>query len=135
MWYVLEDTVPANTTETNKRETKIRVSGGILHTIYVLIPPGSVGRTYFQLKQASYFILPRNEDKGINGDHVNVPYREWYELKASENKLTLITWNTDPQHAHTVRLMIGILPKKIMEMEEEIIKDLRIFVQMFRKRS
>jgi len=135
MWYVLEDDVPANTSYANKRETKIKVSGGILHTIYVLIPPGAGDTTHFQLKEASYFILPRNEDKSIYGEHLNVPYREWYEFKAAENTLSLFTWNTAKLDSHKVRLLIGILPKKTMEMEEEIIKDLRTFLQLFRRRS
>ena len=135
MWYVLEDTIPANTTRANKRTTKIKVFGGILHTIYVLIPPGSTGFSHFQLRKASYYILPRNEDKSLYGDHLNVPYREWLPLKSAENTLSLDTWNLDPQHAHKIRLMIGIEKREVMEMEENIIKDLRLFLKLFRRRT
>ncbi len=135
MWYVLKDVVPANTTEPNRRETKIRVSGGILHSIVVLTPPGSGNYLRWRLKKASYYILPRNEDQYITGEHLNITYKEWLELKAAENTLTLEAWNTARLDSHEVRLMIGILPKKTMEMEEETLKTLRLFMRMFRRRT
>jgi len=134
MWYVLEDTVPANTSYANRRETEIKVAGGILHTIYVTIPPGSANLVHVQLKADSYFILPRNEDKSINGEHVNVDYREWFELKAAENDLQLVAWNTDDTYDHNVRLLIGILPKSVIEVEEQYLKNLRMFMRLFRRR-
>ena len=135
MWYVLEDTVPANTSYANRRETEIKVAGGILHTIYVTIPPGSSNLVHVQLKADSYFILPRNEDKSITGEHVNVPYSEWLELKAAENDLQLVTWSTGTDNAHVVRLLIGILPKSVMEIEEQYLKNLRMFMSLFRRRT
>ena len=135
MWYVLEDTVPANTAKANARETKLRVAGGILHSIFVTIPPGSSNLVHTQLRQASYFILPRNEDEDIEGEHVNVNYREWYELRAALNTLTMRTWNTDTAYDHKVRMLIGVLPKKVMDQEEEVIKSIRTFIRLFRRRS
>ena len=106
-----------------------------MHTIYALIPPGSADTTHFQLRRGSYYILPRDSDKSISGELLNIPFKEWYELKAYENQLTMLTWNEDDTYSHKVRLLIGILPKKTMEMEEEIIKDLRTFIRLFRRRN
>jgi len=135
LWYVLEDTVPASTTYANRRETKIKVAGGILHTIYVTIPPGSASLVHAQLRAGSYYILPRNEDKSITGEHVNVDYREWLELKAAENDLAMLTWNDDDTYPHTVRMLIGVLPKGVLEVEEQYLKTLRMFMQLFRRRT
>lgn len=135
MWYVLEDTVPANTARADARETRLRVAGGILHSIIVTIPPGSANFVHTQLRQASYFILPRNEDEDIEGEHVNINYREWYELKAALNTLTMRTWNTDDTYEHRVRMLVGVLPKKVMEKEEEVIKNIRTFIRLFRRRT
>ena len=135
MWYVLEDTIPANTAKADARETSIRVGGGILHSIIVSIPPGSRNLAHCQLRQASYFILPRNEDEDIEGDHVNVNYREWYAMKAAENTLTMRTWNTDEKHAHRIRMLIGVLPKDVMEVEEGYLKTLQTFIRLFRRRT
>jgi len=135
MWYVLEDDVPANTTRANLRSTSIKVYGGVLHTIYALVPPGAGDTTHFQLRKGSYFILPRNEDKSMQGEFLNVPFREWLHLKAAENQLTLLTWNTSTKYTHKVRLLIGIEKKAVMEMEEKIVKDLRLFLRLFRRRT
>ncbi len=135
MWFVLEDTVPANTTYANRRETKLRVGSGILHSIIVTIPPGSKTLARFRLRKASYMILPRNEDKYIAGEHVNVNYREWFELKTAENVLTLETWNEDTKHDHYIRLLIGILPKGVMDIEEQYLTNLRMFMRLFRRRN
>lgn len=135
MWYVLEDTVPANTAVTAKRETKIRVHGGILHSIIVTIPPGCSNLVHAQLKHASYFILPRNEDLNIEGEHVNVNYREWYKMQAALNTLSMLTWNTDDTYQHKVRMLLGVLPKETMEMEDKVVKDIRTFIRLFRRRT
>jgi hypothetical protein len=135
MWYVLEDTVPANTSYANRRETEIKVSGGILHTIYVTIPPGSANLVHCQLKADSYFILPRNEDKSLTGEQVNVDYREWLHLKSAENDLQLVTWNDSKQNSHTVRMIVGVLPKGVLEVEEQYLKTLQMFMRLFRRRT
>ena len=135
MWYVLEDTVPANTAETSKRSVHLKASAGILHTIYATIPPGSSSLVHAQLLANSINILPRNSDTSISGEHVNVDYREWYELKPAVNDLELRTWNTDDTYQHKVTLLIGILPKSVMEIEEQYLKTLRLFMQLFRRRQ
>jgi len=135
MWYVLEDTIPANTTEANKRRTHLKASAGILHTIYVTIPPGCSNLVHLQLLANSINILPRNADTYISGEHVNVDYREWYELKPAVNDLELITWNEDDTYSHTVKMLIGILPKGVLEVEEQYLKTLRMFMQLFRRRT
>ena len=135
MWYVLEDTVPANTSEENKRSTHLKASAGILHTIYVTIPPGSANLVHAQLRANSVNILPRNSDTYISGEHVNVDYREWYELKPAVNDLELITWNEDTKYTHHIRLLIGILPKGVLEVEEQYLRTLQMFMRLFRRRT
>jgi len=135
MWYVLEDSVPANTTRANARETSIKVHRGILHSIFVTMPQGNAGTSNFQLRKGGYYILPRNEDKSMNGEHASTNFREWLFLPQEQNRLTLKTWNTSELHDHKITLLIGVLPKKVMEMEEEIIKDLQLFLRLFRKRD
>ena len=135
MWYVLEDDVPANTAKANARETSIRVGGGILHSIIVTIPPGSGELVHCQLRKSSYYILPRNEDKSIMGEHVNVNYREWLHLRARENTLTLEAWNDDDTYSHRVRMLIGVLPKGVLEVEEQYLNNLRMFMRLFRRRE
>lgn len=135
MWYVLEDTVPANTSYENRRKTKIKVSGGILHSIVVLAPPGSGNYLRWQLRKASYYILPRNEDKYMTGEHLNINYKEWLEMKAAENVLTVETWNTANVDSHTLRLLIGVLPKSVIEVEEKYLTTLRLFMRLFRRRT
>jgi len=135
MWYVLEDSVPANTTRANARETSIKVHRGILHSIFVTMPQGNAGTSNFQLRKGGYYILPRNEDKSMNGEHASTNFREWLFLPQEQNRLTLKTWNTSTKHPHLVRLVIGVLPKEVAEMPEMLIKDMRTFLRLFRRRT
>ncbi len=134
MWYVLEDTVPANTARADAREVSIKVHRGILHTIYVTIPPGSAQLAHCQLRKGGYFILPRNEDKSMTGEHVNTLYTEWLFLPGETNRLTLKTWNLDDTYAHNVRLHLGVLRKEDAEMPETLLKEMRLFLKLFRRR-
>ena len=135
MWYVLEDTIPANTSRANAREASITVHGGILHTIYITIPPGSLNLVHAQLRKGGYYILPRNEDQSMSGEHINVPYREWLELPHPENKLTMKVWNEDTENEHTVRMLIGVLKKDVLEVEEKYLQTLNMFMRLFRRRT
>lgn len=135
MWYVLEDTVPANTARVNAREVSIKVHRGILHSIYVTIPPGSGSMVHAKLRKGGYFILPRNEDKDIGGEHVDTLFREWLFMPAEQNRLTLQTWNTDETYDHTCTMYIGVLKKEDAEMPETLLKEMRLFLKLFRRRT
>lgn len=135
MWYVLEDTVPANTTRANARETSIKVHRGILHTMFLTIPPGSGDLVHMQLRKGTYYILPRNEDKSFTGEHSETLLKEWLYLPAETNRLTLRTWNNDTDHAHAVRMLVGVLPKAVMEVEEKYLRTLNMFMKLFRRRD
>ena len=135
MWYVLEDTVPANTAKADAREVSIRVHAGILHSIILTIPPGSKNLVHTQLRHSSYFILPRNEDEDIEGEQLSVNYREWYKMQSSLNTLTMRCWNVDTAKAHKVRMLLGVLPKDVLEVEEGYLKTLQTFIRLFRRRT
>jgi len=135
MWYVLEDTVPANTARADAREVSIKVHRGILHTIYVTIPPGSAQLAHCQLRKGGYFILPRNEDKDISGVHVDTLFKEWLHLPDETNRLTLKTWNEDTVFPHTVTLYIGVLEKEILEAPEKSLETLNLFMRLFKRRT
>lgn len=79
--------------------------------------------------------MPRNEDKSIYGTHLNVSYKEWLELPSPENRLTLRTWNLDTAHEHKIRLLLGVLKKDVIEVEEEYLKTLKLFLRLFRRRT
>jgi len=134
MWYVLEDTIPANTSEANKRTTRMKCSAGILHTIYAQIPTGVQGLARFRLRRGSYYILPRNEDKYITGDGVLIEFKEGYELRASENLLTMETWNEDEVHQHKITLLIGVLPEYYVAPAISLGRIITTFMRLFRKR-
>jgi len=135
VWYVMEDTVPANTSKANARSTRLKASAGILHSIIVMIPPGSGNLVHFQLLANSIHVLPRHKDKSIVGEHLNINYREWYELKPAVNDLEMRAWNLDTAYSHTIRLLIGILPKGVLEIEEQYLKNLQMFMKLFRRRA
>lgn len=135
MWYVLEDTVPANTARASARETSIKVHRGILHSIFVTIPPGSKFNAHAQLRKGGYFILPRNEDKSITGQHVNTLYSEWLFLPNEQNRLTLKTWNDSTNNSHKIRMLLGVLKKEDAEMPETLLKEMRLFLKLFRRRT
>ena len=64
--------------------------------------------------------------------------RQWEkttDLTASAAVTTMVAWNDDDTYDHKVRMLLGVLPKEVMEQEENVIKSIRTFIRLFRRRT
>ena len=112
MLYEIALVIPANTAETAKTETKIKVWGGVLHSVHIHIPNGCAGLAHAQLVQGGHQFAPSTEKQSFYGDGTDIKYPEHLELKPGWNTITLRGWNTDTAFEHTITAWIGVLPEE-----------------------
>lgn len=111
-FYSLVFTVPKNTAEETPYEQKLPASGGILHQVSVLIPPGHAGLTGCAIDDGLHQIAPTNQNEWFRGDDVHFSYPEYHELSASTRELILRGFNLDDTYDHSFIIAVGIMPKK-----------------------
>jgi hypothetical protein len=112
-FYSLVFTVPKNTAEEAPYEQKLPVTGGILHQVSVVIPPGHAGLTGCALDQGLHQIAPTNQNEWFRGDDVRFSYDEYVELPPDTRELVLRGFNLDTLYDHGFVIAVGILPAEI----------------------
>lgn len=102
----------ANTLETAKKKTVLKLCSGVIHQIDILFPPGSAGLLHVHINRALHQLWPTNSDQSFAADGDKISFREHYELTSVPYQLQAWTWNDDDTYAHDVIIRIGILPRK-----------------------
>lgn len=103
-------TTDANTTKANKKETVLKLTGGVIHQISISFPSGPLGLLHLQIVDGLFQVWPTNPDENFAWENVNISFKEFYELNQSPYRLSAFTWNEDDTYAHEVIIRIGVLP-------------------------
>ena len=113
-YYSFSITTPKNTAKTDKKKTVITLGSGVIHNVRVRIPPGSRGVLHCQVNHHLHQIAPTGEEDDFHGDDENITYKEFYEIKGTDTKLDVLTWNTSTKYEHEIILQFGVLPKWVV---------------------
>jgi len=111
MIYEFTITTPANTPESSKQKTVLKLEAGTITDLKVLFPPGCAGLHYLQICKGGHQIFPKQLNY-FRGDNVLLDfpspdillYDQPYELDA-------YTWNEDDTYDHSVDIYIEITRK------------------------
>lgn len=115
MFYSWPVTVAAGNTVDNKKTIKMPMSMGVIHQVDILFPDTADHNVRVQVFDANFQLWPSNRNATIRGDATVVSFRDFYELKESNNTLTARAWWEDVETAITVFVQIGVLPKSILQ--------------------
>lgn len=112
MIYRFNISTPANTAESAKQKTVLKVSRGVIHQLDIVYPPGPSGLLHLQIAKALHQLWPSNPSGSFAADQNMITFREHYELMTDPFQLEAYTWNLDDTHDHSVIIRLGILPRK-----------------------
>ncbi len=124
-FYSLVFTVPKNTAEESPLEQKLPVTGGILHQVSVVIPPGHAGLTGCAIDVGLHQIAPTNQNEWFRGDDVPFSYQEYVELPPDTRELVIRGYNLDDTYDHGFVIAVGIMPAEIYNAILGLREDLR----------
>ena len=115
MFDVWEIDVAAGNTVSNKKIVEMSLSAGIIHQVDVLFPDNADHNIRVQIFDSSFQLWPSNRNATIRGDATVVSFRDFYELTAHNNVLTVKAWWADTETACTVFVQMGLLPRAVLQ--------------------
>ena len=108
MLFEFSITTPANTPESNKQKTILKLLKGKITNIVVWIPPGPSGLLHLQIFRSKRQIYPINDGSSIAGDNLKLNISDEIALFAEPYQLEAYTWNDDDTFEHTVDIYISL---------------------------
>lgn len=121
MVYSFDITVSANTLESDKQETRLKLTYGIIHQIDIIFPRGCAGLVYCHLNDALHQVFPTNPDGDFSGDGFPITGKIFHEVAEEPFELQAWTWNKDDTYDHTITVRIWILkPWQLMPFSEQM---------------
>lgn len=106
-------TTPANTAESNKKKTLLKVSYGIVSQIDIQFPPGPTGLLHLHINNALHQVWPFNTGEDFASHNVNISFRDFIPVLVEPYEFQAFTWNTDDTFNHLVIIRIGVLPVNV----------------------
>jgi len=115
MFYSFEATAPLSTGVGAKDEIEMSMSAGIIHQVDIMFPDTANHEIAVQIWDANLQLWPSNRNATIRGDAAVVSFRDFYEMKGSNNILTAKAWRLVTGAAVTIFVQIGVLPRDILQ--------------------
>jgi len=113
MTFHFQITTPANTLESSKLKTTLKVAKGILHHYSILFPPGPYALLHFHINDAIHQLIPYNTGESLASDNETIEFREFLPILEAPFELQAYTWNLDDTYDHTLYIRLGILPIEV----------------------
>jgi hypothetical protein len=111
MIYEFTITTPANTLESSRKKTTLKLEAGMITDLKILFPPGCAGLHYLQIHRGGHQVFPKQLNY-FRGDNVllDFPSPE-YPMYSPPFELDAYTWNLDDTYEHSVDIYIEITRK------------------------
>ena len=113
MIYQATITTPANTPESNKLKTILKVTKGLVYRVEVYIPPGASGLHHITVNDGNFQMIPTSIGESLTGDNILIAFDEVYLKLTEPFEFQIYTWNDDDTFDHTVIIRVGMVSKEI----------------------
>lgn len=114
MNYIIQDTVPANTKEANKRTTRVRLPKGVLVKVDINFPFGCTGLAHAKLLRGTQQLFPAQADLDYAADGETINFPQLYVIDDAPVHWSLVTWNLDETFDHKITARLTIIPRKFV---------------------
>lgn len=112
MFFELDITIPASTTEIAPKEVTFQIARGVISKFIINIPSGHAALAHLVILHRGSPIAPSIGSSDIHGDTFPKEWEDYYEVYQPPYELKLRGWNDDDTFPHTFGVNIIILPRK-----------------------
>lgn len=109
MIYSFEITTPANTLESDKKITRLKLTEGILQQIDIVFPVGCATLAYIAFYEGGHQVFPTNPDESFHSDDDRISFKEALRIEREPYEFVARTYNLDTIYSHTIIVRLGIL--------------------------
>jgi len=88
------------------------IKTGRIAEIHVNLPAGCAGLVGVQIYHREHIIAPTDKGEWIKGDDEMWPWILDYVMYGGGNYISLVGYNLDDSHDHTVEIAISLLPRR-----------------------
>jgi len=115
MFYTFSYVPVITDTSASPHEIEIALTSGVIHQVDILFQSGCNHQIFVKIFHGNFQIWPSNRDEKLRGDATVISFREFYELKPGDSRLTAKIWTVLAADFKEVVIQIGILPKKVLQ--------------------
>ncbi len=115
MIYRFENLTSASTAEVDADVVTQRVIGKLITKVDVDFPAGCEKLAHCQIFEGNHQIWPSADGSSFSGNFVTLTFPETYELAFSPTFITVLFWNDDDTHDHTMTVRLTTLTEKELE--------------------
>ncbi len=110
MYYDFNIIIPASTPKDTPIKETCKLTYGIVRHVAIAFPPGPKGLTHLVIRRYEHQVWPTNPDGNFAWDNYTIEFSEEFDLTTRPHTLTLVGWNEDDTHKHTVtvRFELGL---------------------------
>lgn len=127
MIYDFEVTVTAGTALATPKESRLKLTHGVIHQLNIDIPPGPRGELYFVILVGGSQLYPHNQGGYFRTDNRLIAFNEYFELTSAPYELTFKGWAPTAAYDHTVHIEVGLIESKIALASLRVAKGLEKF--------
>lgn len=109
MYYEKKITTANTYTQQIPLETTLKATAGVITWVEIEFPPKGAYSVGVSIWLGSHPIVPVNASDWVYSDGHTVEFREWIELKALLNDITIRTYNISESHSHDVVVRFTVL--------------------------
>lgn len=113
MIYTVNITTNANTAKTSLKQTRIRISKGLVYKVEFYFPTGSAGLMGIAVFDGLYQIWPSNVGEFFIGEDQVISFDDMYLKESAPYEFQCYSYNTDNKYDHFVAVRIGLVTSEV----------------------
>jgi hypothetical protein len=122
MFYVCEQTIPAQTTKEVPLRTSYRLSAGVITSIKVHWPYGAGNLAGVRLLINEFQYWPLSPNTWFNSTRRDLEFKEWFPIDSDEVDMVLEGYNDDDSFSHTVTVYIEVSRPDVTEQATSLLR-------------
>lgn len=115
MFYVFSYTPNAADTESSPHKIDMRLAAGVIHQVDILFQDGCDHEEFVKIFNDALQLWPSNRGEKLRGNATAISFRDFFELKPGNTRLTAAIWTTLAADFKEIIIQVGLLPKGVLQ--------------------
>lgn len=106
--YFYEKTFSYGGSKAAEEEMTLQMTSGVVHNVHIDFPVGCMYLCKVKIMRGTFQVFPRNIGQYYAFEGWTLPIHDYWQLRPLERELTLVGYNEDASHDHTIRISLQV---------------------------